>query len=150
MYPVLPVEGVLRQELLRVDFATQGPGPLKFSKSPGELVQGAYRISDPTITVTLQAPTPEVGLILAPALAEKVSHVVIESNGMPIYDSYYGEELRMDDEGRTGFVVNEPKLYRATRGLPETFRNLTIRFPGADKMPLLWFGFRAAQPLAKT
>ena len=149
MYPALPLEGVLKQETLRLDLAVHGTGPLQLSRPLTEAVEGGYRISDPATVVTVQAPGPEFGLVLAPATAEGQAHVVIESSGMPIYDSYYGEELRMDDEGRTGFVVTDPKLYRATRGLPSSFRSLTIRFPGSDKMPVLWFGVRAAQPWSR-
>jgi len=147
MYPALPTSGVLREELFRLDFDPQGVGPLKFSRPPGELIDGGYLISDPTLTVSFESPGPEVGFVFAPQSPEEVAHAVVESEGMPIYDSYHGEELRMDDEGRTGFVINEAKLYRATRGLPDSFRKLVIRFPGADKMPLRWYGVRVARAI---
>jgi hypothetical protein len=148
-FPTIQTEGVLRDERLSAEFASGNLGGLRFSHDPGPLVEGAFVISNPLFSASLLIPGPELGLILEPASSDAVAHVVIESGGMPIYDSYYGEELRMDDEGRTGFVVNEPKLYRATKGLPDRFRNISIRFPGADKMPVRWYGIRVAEPLQK-
>ncbi len=73
-----------------------------------------------------------------------VSRVVIESDDMPLFDQYSGEEIDADIEDASTLSVRKLKMYRAAKKLPADKRKIRIKFIDGGRVPvtvhqiLLW------------
>ncbi len=111
----------------------------------GKWIQDGDRVatSDPTATMGFQSLGPRFSFI-AQCLGKPgdVSRVIIELENAPLVDVFYGSDLSVDDEGRALMKVDTGKVYHALRTLPEDNREITLRFPNADKAAVAIYGVR--------
>jgi hypothetical protein len=122
----------------------RAPGELQLSLT-GRWIQDGDRIAtqDPTAEISLRSPSAAFGLI-AQSLAKvrEDAHITFEVNGKPAFDVFGDEDLHFDDEGHALIRADLPRLYLALRALPPRERDLTLRFPHANRAPVALYGFR--------
>ncbi|MGK5087956.1 hypothetical protein WDW86_10390 [Bdellovibrionota bacterium FG-2] len=127
----------------------KGPRPAWVEKGEvflsGKWIQDGDRIatSDPTATLGLQGLAPRLSFV-AQCLGKPgdTSRVIIELEKAPMVDVFYGSDLTTDDEGRALIKVDTGRLYHALHRLPEENREITLKFPNADKAPVAIYGVR--------
>ena len=111
----------------------------------GRWVQDGDRIAttDPKAQISMHAPGPGMGFVAEP-LKKSVDggRVVVEVNGIATPDIFADENLSYDDEGHSLVRADGPRLYRVLKKLSERERNITLRFPYADQVPVALYGVR--------
>lgn len=135
-------------------------GNFETSRAPGDILheeelfvtgkwnQDAERIStsDPNATITFYAAGNVVSLV-AQSLSRSSDHpvVAVEAGGLAIYEAMGGQDLTMDDNGKSVVQIHEPKLYHVIVNAAPKLRTLTLRFENADIAPVAIYGLRIGQ-----
>jgi hypothetical protein len=110
---------------------------------------------DPHAAISFQCEGKKLAII-AQALAERgESEMVVElSRDYPKDGGILGEDLNLDvqvlgnplaepiQKRRAQAMIGAPRLYSLFRALPESHREVTLRFPRADKVPVAFYGLR--------
>jgi hypothetical protein len=111
----------------------------------GKWIQDAERIatSDPTAEIVFLSPTSSVSVV-AQALGRpgEVGKLVVELSGSPVLENFAGLDLGVDDEGQSNAKVHGARLYHLLSGLPGTEREVTFRFPAANRVSVAIYGLR--------
>jgi hypothetical protein len=138
--PLLPVyapaESIVR-DVARVELK-KGADRSKVVLS-GKWDQGEDFVStsDPNATVRFNSPCSRVSLISSLASSGgEPARVSVELSGAPVFEAVYGEDLVSKDDGGTALMVKSPRFYHALRALPGKSRDVTLRFPDADRLPV--------------
>lgn len=105
----------------------------------GKWQQDAERviISDPTTMLTFMNPSGALSIVAVPLKeSREASQIIVEVNGLSVPESYAGKHLSFD-ETRTSIVLfREPGIFQIMVGLPKEEREVTLKFPNVDKVPL--------------
>ena len=142
-------ERPLTEDGFRIDFGKNQKIPATFSgknfSRSGKWEQEDERImtADPEAAIKFISPSPRISVI-AQSLSKlrEMSKLVIEVNGIPAFDSFASENLTMDDDGQSIAKVEDGQLYHVLANLPEENREVTLRFPIANRVPIALYGLR--------
>jgi hypothetical protein len=109
-------------------------------KMTGKWTQEADRVltSDPTATMSFRSPAARVSLVARAAgkASEEVGHLRVDLGGEPVFDAAAGMDLTASDTGGTELKVKEPRVYHTLARLPDTARQVLLRFPDAERVPI--------------
>lgn len=99
--------------------------------------QNKITTEDKKASIAFKAHSPNVYLI-AKAFNKTVEPgiVVVEVNGVVVFEQYVAPDLATDEEGRTVVKLNKPWFYRILKDLPEHERSITFRFPTAEHLKI--------------
>jgi hypothetical protein len=114
----------------------------------GTWIQDADRIatSDPAAVLTFHCPSEGLALVAQTlARTREPAKIVVEAGGVPVMDVFGGMDLGFDDEGQSVVRVDDPRIYEALIHLPAKSREITLRFPTADRVATAIFGVRFCQ-----
>jgi len=135
---------------------TLEPTEFKSNRRPDVMKLGEFFISgkwlqedervvthDPSAVLGFRSSASRVSLI-AQSLAKstEMAKVVFEVNGSTVYEAIAGEALQMDEDGHSLVKVEGGNIYHALVNLPPEDREITIRFPHADRVPVGIYGIR--------
>jgi hypothetical protein len=110
---------------------------------------------DPQSSVRIRCQSKRVGLV-AQTLSERgESEIIVElPREYPRDGDLLGEDLKLDfqvlsnpladpmQKRRASVKIGVARLYSLFRGLPASHREITLRFPGAEKAPVALYGLR--------
>jgi hypothetical protein len=136
------------------NFSTPGSflqGTRPETMEPGEIfISGRWSqdenhiaTSDPEATVGFHCPTNSFS-ITAQSMSKPLepAKVVIEINNESAYDMFALEDLTFDEESKSIIRAEGPRLYHALTSLPEDKREVTLRFPTANRATLALYSIR--------
>ena len=116
----------------------------------GNWTQNAECITtnDPYAQICFHCPSSELGIV-ARAVHPKDqprndtnSSISFEINGENAYDAIMGSHLIFDETGLSVLRIDQPMLYHALTQLPAEPKEITLRFPNADRAPVEIYGLR--------
>jgi hypothetical protein len=111
----------------------------------GTWLQDGDRVatSDPKAWIAFRAPSVRVALV-AQSLSKnsEATRIVVEVNGIPAFDTFAAENLIMDEDGQSLVKVDALHLYHVLDKLPSDSREITLRFPIADRVAAALYGIR--------
>lgn len=142
-----PVDSLdkLRTELARIDFGRYAPAiapSLAFEMSGAWWVEGDRLVTnDPHAWLKMKSPSSRLA-VYAQAISKvsNIARIGIELAGAPAPVSVAGADLKVDDEGGVALRLDEPRLYQAVVDVPPTMRDVTLRFPSADRASIAIYG----------
>lgn len=111
----------------------------------GRWEQNAEAIStaDSTAQIEFISPAPRIALVVRTTTqSEGISRALVEVNGLPPYEGCLGQDLTVNDDGKTVIRVRSGGLYHILQGLSENERHVTIKFPDAERIRLALYGLR--------
>lgn len=100
---------------------------------------------DPHATLGLTVPNGRFSLIAeSPNVSDRLepARVVVEIHDKPAYDAVAGEHLTLDESGQAVIKMRDANLYHVLQKLPAKDREVTLRFPTADRDPIALYGIR--------
>ena len=104
--------------------------------------------SDPTASISFISPGSGLSLMCQSITRDQEwTSFVIEINNMPVHELNRGVDLSSDDDGRSIVRVEALALYHAAHALPETSREITLRFPQAKRVPAGFLGLRFSEAI---
>ncbi|MCC7442095.1 MAG: hypothetical protein IT285_10695 [Bdellovibrionales bacterium] len=157
LHPVLDLDPSLPVDRGKLDLGKEKgakaiklkPGRLGFEPGKfylsGEWTQDAEGVTTSDRTASLSVRCPSNGLaIIAGAQGKTIeaAKVFLEAAGVPAYDSHLSQDVKRDESGEPYVEVREPRLYHALHHLTNDLKDITLRFPAADRVPAKVFGFR--------
>ena len=99
--------------------------------------------ADRNATVSFKSPTTVVSLVArATRRVQAPPRIVVEVNGIPPFEVFAGSDLDLGDEGGAVLRVSTGRLYDALVRLTATDRNIVLRFPDTDEVPIELYGLR--------
>ena len=132
-------------------------GNFETSRSPGDLlheeelfITGKWKrdaekiiTNDKNATITFYA-AGKVVSIIAESLSRTTDHphIIVEAGGLPVYEAMAGENMVMDEEGRSMVKVIKPGLYHVIVNAAPKLRTITLRFENSDLAPCAIYGIR--------
>jgi hypothetical protein len=98
-------------------------------------------------TIRFRSPLPRVSVVAQSVLlsAGEPARIRVELDGGPVFDSAAGPDLSYGDDGGSEIKVTEGRLYHALQALPAKNREITLRCPDADRLPVAIYGVRFAE-----
>lgn len=114
-------------------------------KLTGKTTEEADRIliQDPEVTVRFMSSFPRVSIVAQSAIgAHEPSRMCVELNGDTVFESVTGADLTSGDDGGSVVRVSEGRLYHILHSLPGKARDITLRFPDADRLPIALYAIR--------
>ena len=114
-------------------------------KISGPVSQETQRvvIQSPASSIQFVSPSPRVSIIAQSAVpSRQISRMRIELNGDTVFELAAAEDLTFGDDGSSEIKVGEARLYHVLRELPDKARQITLRFPDSDKLPVALYGVR--------
>ncbi|MBI2712684.1 MAG: hypothetical protein HYX41_07525 [Bdellovibrio sp.] len=102
--------------------------------------------SDPNATITFYATGGMVAMV-AESLSTSSDHpiVIVEAGGLPLFESMAGQDITMDETGKSVVWVRKPGLYHLVNNATIKHRTITLRFGNVDVAPIGIFGLRIGQ-----
>ncbi|MBI3534259.1 MAG: hypothetical protein HY072_02055 [Deltaproteobacteria bacterium] len=101
---------------------------------------------DVNAKVQFNSPATCVSVIAQSVLKSREStKIIVEVEGIPVADVFSGAHLSYDDEGQSYIRVEEALLYVALMNLPKNNREITLRFPLADRIGVVLYGIRFSE-----
>lgn len=99
--------------------------------------------SDSSAVIGFRSPGASV-LLIAQSLSRTpdLSIISVEVENLPAYDAICGDDLEKDEAGQSVLIVSKPEVYQLLVRLPDDLREVTLRFPNADKAPVAIYGLR--------
>jgi co-chaperonin GroES (HSP10) len=159
--PGLPLPPIYRPEdereitdLSRVDFGLRALTSRVVVQFNGQWTKEEDRVvtSDPAATVTFRSPGSRVSVLAHSAANTETesTRISIElAEGDPIFDEAAGEDLVREEDGTTGLRFTRPEVRHALANLPAKNRELRLRFPAADRLPVAIYSLLFGEPSAK-
>ena len=111
----------------------------------GHWIQDEHRIatSDPQAFIRLKCPSTHFSLVSEfLGKTADMAKIIVELNRIPVLDIFAGESLVYDDEGHSVLKLDEARLFSTLARLPEKNREITLRFPFADRNAIALYGLR--------
>lgn len=146
--PGLPLSPVVKMSDLPKDTGQIELGkssqPMQVSVS-GKWSQDDEKIvtSDPAASLSFRAPSPRVSVIAQSALkTSEPTRVRVELSGDTVFEAAAGPDLGFGDDGGSEILVSDAQVYHFLVGLPAKNRDITLRFPDADRLPVALYGIR--------
>jgi hypothetical protein len=146
--PGLPLPPIFRPEsahevvdLVKVDFGLRALHSRVAIQLGGKWITEDDRVvtSDPEATATFRSPGTHVSLLAQSAAntESEYTRVSIErADGDPLFDDAAGEDLVREEDGATGLRFTSAEAKHAIVDLPAKHRELRLRFPLADRLPV--------------
>lgn len=98
---------------------------------------------DPQAFIAFRSPTPGLSVIAQSlGLPEMTCKMSFALDGVSINDQFKGDDLVFDEEGRSILKLEGVRTYHPLRKLPATHRELTLRFPTANRAPVAVYALR--------
>jgi hypothetical protein len=116
-------------------------------KLEGKFAQEADRVvaQSSSCVIRFKSPSSRVSLVALSTLsAGEGARVRVELGGENVFDAAAGPDLAFGDDGGSEVRVTEGRLYHALQSLPLKSREIGLRFPDADRLPVAIYGIRFA------
>jgi hypothetical protein len=128
------------------ELGTKGRSPI--FRMAGKIAQEADRVivQGSDATIQFRSPSSRVSLVGMSVLlaAGEPARVRVQLDGGPVFDTAAGSDLVFGDDGGSEMRLTEGRLYHALQSLPAKNREVTLRFPDADRLPVALYGVRFA------
>lgn len=112
----------------------------------GKIAQEQDRVvmQSASATIRFRSPAPRVSIVAQSMLLStgEPGRIRIELDGGPIFDAVAGADLSFGDDGGSELKLTEGRLYHALQVLPAQSREITLRCPDADRLPIAIHGVR--------
>lgn len=111
------------------------------------LEQDRVIVQSSAASIRFRSPLSRVSVIAQSLLlsAGEPAHIRVELDGGPVFDAVSGPDLTFGDDGGSEIKVTDGRLYHALQGLPHKSREITLRCPDADRLPVAIYGVRFAE-----
>ena len=130
------------------DSASTGFGSGSKSKGykvSGKIVEEVDRIliKDAAAVVQISSLHPRVSIVAQSVMdTHEPSRMGVELNGDTVFEAVTGADLTFGDDGGSVVRVSEGRLYHVLHSLPSKAREITLRFPDADRLPIALYVIR--------
>jgi hypothetical protein len=97
--------------------------------------------SDPRAAIRFRSPGAQLAVV-ARSANRSAFHTksIIELDGVPAATTFLGPDMGTDETGSPALKIEDPRPYHALTAVPPTLRETTLRFPAADRSPVLLYG----------
>ncbi|MGK5082699.1 hypothetical protein WDW37_05280 [Bdellovibrionota bacterium FG-1] len=141
----LPFEGTheLPADQLRVELgrSTRPKGLAFGGKWTQE--QDCIVARDGTAVMRFKSPSARISFVAERLSTEdRRSRIKIEANRDSAFEAISGADLTMAEDGSSELKVAGPMIYHALVNLPERLREITLKFPDAERFPVALYGIR--------
>lgn len=134
----------LHLDTLQVDFARD----VKPASGKGNWKRASDHIwtNDKDAEISIRIPGASL-FVIARSLAKvaEPAKIVVQTEEGTVLDVFAGDDLSYDEDGNSLLKIEQPRLYHALEKTPEKQRNVTLRFPFADKVPVALYGIRVGK-----
>ena len=146
LFPPFVLGPSFLKDIGRFDFGEREKSePLSGLFFEGQWKKEADRITtvDPNASIHFSCPGSELGIIAETLDSARIpAELAIELNGSSVRDSYWGPDLGRTEQGLSGLNVTQPRNHYALKKLPVGGREITIRFPEAERAGAALYGLR--------
>ncbi len=114
----------------------------------GNWIQDGDRIitSDPHAKMAFLSPTSNISIVAqSVAKAKTLAKLTVEINENPVFDTFAGSDLSTDDEGQSVIRLEDPRIYHLAMKLPKKMREISLKFPLANRIPIAIYGLRFSE-----
>lgn len=102
---------------------------------------------DPEAELAFLCAEPSISIV-AKTLSriQDLAKITVDVNGQPVASSHAGADLSFENEAGGALWVDGIRLYHLLDGLPLQYREVTLRFPQADRVAVAIYGVRLSSP----
>ena len=143
--------GGLKKDISRFDLNKKAlPGiPKGLVKVTGKwsLEDDRAKTADSKATLAFTSTAEDVTIIVQTEAQSPVenSKIIIEINGAPSRQTYAAKDLIFDEDGHSCFRPEIARLYHVLEGMQKGHKEITLRFPNAERIPVGIFGMRFSE-----